>query len=91
MWPIKNFEKFFMAYLYMPKIFHDPHKNPPPPPPTYLMYVLKSQTVATLLVLFKKDLALPFSLAKKRIYLDSQLLKISRMFIMNTFIIGYLL
>ena len=30
-----------MAYQYMPKIFHDPHKNPPPPPPpppTYLMY-----------------------------------------------------
>ena len=22
----------------MPKIFHDPHKNPPAPPPTYLMY-----------------------------------------------------
>ena len=32
-----------MAYQYMPKIFHDHHKNPPdlspaPPPPTYLMY-----------------------------------------------------
>ena len=22
----------------MPKIFHDPHKNPPLPSPTYLMY-----------------------------------------------------
>ena len=75
MWPIKNFEKFFMAYLYMPKIFHDPHKilPPTPPPPTYLMYIPKSHTVVTLLVSFKKDLALPFSLAKKRIYLDSQL------------------
>ena len=28
-----------MARQYMPKIFHDPHKNPPPlPPPAYLMY-----------------------------------------------------
>ena len=31
-----------MAYHYMPKIFHDHHKNPPDlspaPPPTYLMY-----------------------------------------------------
>ena len=27
-----------MAHQYMPKIFHDPHKNPPAPPPTYLMY-----------------------------------------------------
>ena len=27
-----------MAHQYMPKIFHDPHKNPPVPPPTYLMY-----------------------------------------------------
>ena len=31
-----------MAYQYMPKIFHDHHKNPPDlspaPPPTYLMY-----------------------------------------------------
>ena len=27
-----------MAHQYMPKIFHDPHKNPPAPLPTYLMY-----------------------------------------------------
>ena len=27
-----------MAHQYMPKILHDPHKNPPTPPPTYLMY-----------------------------------------------------
>ena len=27
-----------MAHQYMPKVFHDPHKNPPVPPPTYLMY-----------------------------------------------------
>ena len=27
-----------MARQHMPKIFHDPHKNPPAPPPTYLMY-----------------------------------------------------
>ena len=30
-WPIKNFEKDIMTDQYMPKIFHDPHKNPPPP------------------------------------------------------------
>ena len=29
-WPIN---------IYMPNIFHEPHKNPPAPPPTYLMYV----------------------------------------------------
>ena len=39
MWPIKSFEKYFMAHQYMPKIFHDPHKTPLPPPPLYLMYV----------------------------------------------------
>ena len=27
-----------MAHQYMPKIFHDPHKNPLGPRPTYLMY-----------------------------------------------------
>ena len=27
-----------MAHQYMPKIFHDPHKNPPVAPPKYLMY-----------------------------------------------------
>ena len=27
-----------MARQHMPKIFHDPHKNPPAPTPTYLMY-----------------------------------------------------
>ena len=36
------FEKYFMAHQYMPKIFHDPHKNPSqtplPPSPTDLMY-----------------------------------------------------
>ena len=31
LWPIKNFEKYFMAHQYVPKIFHDPHKNPPAP------------------------------------------------------------
>ena len=38
MWPIKNFEKYFMAHQFMPKIFHDPHKHSPVSPPTYLMY-----------------------------------------------------
>ena len=38
MWPIKNFEKYFMAHQYMPKIFHGPHKNSPAPSPTCLMY-----------------------------------------------------
>ena len=27
-----------MAHQYIPKIFHDPHKNPPAPSTTYLMY-----------------------------------------------------
>ena len=27
-----------MAHQYMPKIFHDPDKNPPAHFPTYLMY-----------------------------------------------------
>ena len=27
-----------MVHQYMPKILHDPHKNPPATPPTYLMY-----------------------------------------------------
>ena len=27
-----------MNHQHMPKIFHDPHKNPPVPPPIYLMY-----------------------------------------------------
>ena len=27
-----------MAHQYIPKIFHDPHKNPLGPPPTYFMY-----------------------------------------------------
>ena len=31
LWPIKNFQKYFMAHQYMPKIFHDPWKNPPTP------------------------------------------------------------
>ena len=34
MWPIKDFEKYFMAHQYLPKIFHDPHKNLPAPHPT---------------------------------------------------------
>ena len=35
-----NFEEYFMAHQYIPKIFHGPLKNPPPPypPTTYLMY-----------------------------------------------------
>ena len=34
--PIKNFQKHFMAHQLMPKIFHDPWKNPLAPSPTYL-------------------------------------------------------
>ena len=30
---IKNFEKYFMAHQYMPKVFHGPDRNPPPPLP----------------------------------------------------------
>ena len=30
LWPMKNFEKYFMAHQYMSKLFHDSHKNPPP-------------------------------------------------------------
>ena len=37
LWPIKNFEKYFMAPQYMPKIFHDPHKNLPSP--SYILNV----------------------------------------------------
>ena len=37
-WPIKNLEKYFTAHQYMPKIFHEPHKNSPAFPPKYLMY-----------------------------------------------------
>ena len=40
MWPIKNFEKYFMAHQYMPKILHHPHKNPLAPPPTYLFSLI---------------------------------------------------
>ena len=29
--PIKNFEKYFIAHQYMPKIFRGPDKNPPAP------------------------------------------------------------
>ena len=36
--PSKNFENYFIAHQYMPKIFHGPHKNPPALPPTYLIY-----------------------------------------------------
>ena len=50
MWPIKNVEKLFMANQYLPKIFHDPHKNPlAPPPPTYLMYGPLSQQIKSFL------------------------------------------
>ena len=38
MWPIKNFQKHFMDHQYIPKIFHDPCKNPPVTSPTHLMY-----------------------------------------------------
>ena len=27
-----------MTHQFLPKIFHDPYKNPPAPPPTNLMY-----------------------------------------------------
>ena len=27
-----------MTHQYMPKTFHNPHKNPPASSPTYLMY-----------------------------------------------------
>ena len=29
LWPIKSFEEYFIAHQYMPKTFHDSHKNPP--------------------------------------------------------------
>ena len=34
----QKFEKYFMAHQYMPKIFHDPSKNPLTPHPTYLIF-----------------------------------------------------
>ena len=36
----KIFEKYFMDHKYMPKIFHDPHKNPPTP-----SYILNVQSL----------------------------------------------
>ena len=30
LWPIKSFEKYFLAHQYMSKMFLDPHKNPVP-------------------------------------------------------------
>ena len=43
LWPIKNFEKYFMFHQYMPKIFHDTNKNSqphsPPPPPSHILNV----------------------------------------------------
>ena len=33
-WPIKNFEKYFVAHQYIPKTFHYPHKNPSASTPT---------------------------------------------------------
>ena len=35
---IKIFEKYFMDHQYVPKIFHDPYKNPPAPP-SYILNV----------------------------------------------------
>ena len=29
-----------MSYQYMPKIFHDPHKNPAPPPPLLCSFLM---------------------------------------------------
>ena len=38
LWPIKKFQKYFMAHQYLANIFHDSSKNPPAFPPTSLMY-----------------------------------------------------
>ena len=37
LWPIKNFEKYFITHQCLPKTFHDPHIHPQltQPPPTY--------------------------------------------------------
>ena len=37
LWPIKNFEKYFMAHQYMPKMFHGPTKTLRPP--SYILNV----------------------------------------------------
>ena len=34
LWPIKNFQKYFMTHQYLLKIFHAPCRNPPPPNPS---------------------------------------------------------
>ena len=34
LWPIKHFQKYFMAHQYMLIIFYGPCKNPPAPTPT---------------------------------------------------------
>ena len=46
--PIENFEKYFMAYQYMPKLFHYPNKNPPPhPPPHPPSYILNVRSLSS--------------------------------------------
>ena len=49
-----------MAHQYMPKIFHDHHKNPLAPPPTYLMYspLINNKTFENVSVIFDEPLAL---------------------------------
>ena len=47
---MKHFEKYFMAYQYMPTIFHEPHKNPPATPRTYLMFGPLSKSFSQLIV-----------------------------------------
>ena len=51
-WPVWIFYalKYFMAHQYIPKIFHEPHKNPPPLPPSCILNV-QSVTFLTLVTI----------------------------------------
>ena len=56
-----------MAHQYMPKILHDPHKNPPNPPPTYL--IVRPLSVRE--KLFKK-------FGKSKVHINEEIYKIAR-------------
>ena len=68
-WPIKNFEKHFMAHQYMPKKFHSPHKNPPPTPnpTTHCSYILNVQSLPTQIVNLTAEIVIPIGMQTKEV------------------------
>ena len=50
----QKFWQNFMAHQYMPKIFHDPDKNPPALPSPYLRYEVLSALRTAYYLLLKK-------------------------------------